>query len=131
MARNPSTAGATSCTVRSIVVLLSPQHLCDPLLLLLSVSFVYLFVCLFFQTGILCVELTGTHPVDQASLKLRDPPASASQMLGPGSFSFFLFLFLFLFLSFFQRFIYFMYVSTPLLSSDTPEEGITPHYRWL
>lgn len=27
--------------------------------------------------------------------------------------------------------IYFMYMSTPLLSSDTPEEGIRPHCRWL
>jgi hypothetical protein len=30
---------------------------------------------------------------------------------------------------FFLRFIYLMY--SPLLSSDTPEEGIRPHYRWL
>jgi hypothetical protein len=28
-------------------------------------------------------------------------------------------------------FIYFMYMSTPLLFSDTPEEGIISHYRWL
>jgi hypothetical protein len=28
-------------------------------------------------------------------------------------------------------FIYFMYVSTLLLSSDTPEDGIGFHYRWL
>jgi hypothetical protein len=28
-------------------------------------------------------------------------------------------------------FIYFMYVSTLSLSSDTPEEGIRSHYRWL
>jgi hypothetical protein len=29
-------------------------------------------------------------------------------------------------------FIYFMYMSKPsLLSLDTPEEGIRPHYRWL
>ena len=28
-------------------------------------------------------------------------------------------------------FIYFMYVSTLSLSSDTPEEGIGSHYRWL
>ena len=25
----------------------------------------------------------------------------------------------------------FMHMSTPLLSSDTPEEGIRPHCRWL
>jgi hypothetical protein len=30
-----------------------------------------------------------------------------------------------------KRFIYFMYMSMPLLSSDTPEEGIRSHYRWL
>jgi hypothetical protein len=28
-------------------------------------------------------------------------------------------------------FIYFMYVSTLSLSSDTPQEGIISHYRWL
>jgi hypothetical protein len=28
-------------------------------------------------------------------------------------------------------FIYFMYVSTLLLSSGTPEEGIGSYYRWL
>ena len=27
--------------------------------------------------------------------------------------------------------IYFMYVSTPSLSSDTPEEGFRSRYRWL
>jgi hypothetical protein len=32
-------------------------------------------------------------------------------------------------LSFFKDFIYFMYMSTVLLSSDTPEEGIRFHYR--
>jgi hypothetical protein len=36
-----------------------------------------------------------------------------------------------LFIIFLKYFIYFIYVSTPLLSSDTPEEGIRPHYRWL
>jgi hypothetical protein len=34
--------------------------------------------------------------------------------------------------SFFKDlFIYFMYISTLQLSSDTPEEGIGSHYRWL
>jgi hypothetical protein len=42
------------------------------------------------------------------------------------------FLFLFSFFKFFfYRFTYFMYVSTLLLSSDTPEEGNGSHYRWL
>jgi hypothetical protein len=30
-----------------------------------------------------------------------------------------------------KRFIYFMYMSTLSLSSDTPEEGIESYYRWL
>ena len=44
--------------------------------------------CFFFQTGFLCVALVALVPVlelalvDQAGLELRDPPASASQMLG-------------------------------------------------
>jgi len=32
---------------------------------------------------------------------------------------------------FFKRFIYFMFMSTLSLSSDTPEKGIRSHYRWL
>jgi hypothetical protein len=35
------------------------------------------------------------------------------------------------FVCLFKWFIYFMYISSPLLSSDTPEEGIGSHYRWL
>jgi hypothetical protein len=35
--------------------------------------------CLFFETGFLCVALAV---LDQASLELRNPPASASQVLG-------------------------------------------------
>ena len=34
-------------------------------------------------------------------------------------------------LFFFLRFIYLLYVSTLLLSSDTPEEGVRTHYGWL
>jgi hypothetical protein len=43
----------------------------------------FLFV-LFFETGFLCVVLAdpGTHSVDQAGLELRNPPASASRVLG-------------------------------------------------
>jgi hypothetical protein len=47
-----------------------------------------LFVCLFvyvffFGQGFLCRPgCPGTHSVDQAGLELRNPPASASQMLG-------------------------------------------------
>jgi hypothetical protein len=40
----------------------------------LSLGFYSFFVCLFFKTGFLCV--------DQAGLELRNPPASASQVLG-------------------------------------------------
>ena len=53
---------------------------------------VCLFVCLFglvlvlvFETEFLCIALAVlelTHFVDQAGLELRNPPASASQMLG-------------------------------------------------
>jgi hypothetical protein len=49
-----------------------------------------LFVCLFlflffwfFETGFFCSPgCPGTHSVDQAGLELRNPPASASQVLG-------------------------------------------------
>jgi hypothetical protein len=38
---------------------------------------------LFFKTGFLCSPgCPGTQFVDQAGLKLRNPPASASQVLG-------------------------------------------------
>jgi hypothetical protein len=37
----------------------------------------------FFETGFLCsLGCPGTHSVDQAGLELRNPPASASQVLG-------------------------------------------------
>jgi hypothetical protein len=51
---------------------------------ILSCLFVCLFVCLFFQDRIsLCSPgCPGTHSVDQAGLELRNPPASASQVLG-------------------------------------------------
>jgi hypothetical protein len=70
------------------------RHHCSALLYFF---FVCLFLFLFFETGFLCVALScpGTHFVDQAGLKLRNPPASASQVLGlkscsitPGSFVF-------------------------------------------
>jgi hypothetical protein len=52
----------------------------------------------FFETGFLCSPgCPGTHSVDQGGLELRNPPASASQVLGlkacattPGSGIFFL-----------------------------------------
>jgi hypothetical protein len=47
-------------------------------------SFVlFCFVLFCFETGFLCSPgCPGTHFVDQAGLKLRNPPASASQVLG-------------------------------------------------
>jgi hypothetical protein len=46
--------------------------------------YVCLFFCLFFKTEFLLYSLgcPGTHSVDQAGLELRNPPASASQVLG-------------------------------------------------
>jgi hypothetical protein len=47
--------------------------------------FIYLFIYLFFETGFLCIDspgCPGTHFVDQAGLELRNPPASASRVLG-------------------------------------------------
>ena len=42
--------------------------------------FIYLFI---FETGFLCIDLAVLElTVDQAGLKLRNPPASASQVLG-------------------------------------------------
>jgi hypothetical protein len=47
-----------------------------------SVLFCFVLFCfvLFFETGFLCIVLAdpGTHSVDQAGVKLRNPPASAS-----------------------------------------------------
>ena len=53
------------------------------LLLLLFWVFVCLFVLFCFGRGFLCVALAvpGTHSVDQAGLEIRNPPASASQVL--------------------------------------------------
>jgi hypothetical protein len=56
-------------------------------LLYLSLLFIYLFIYLFifgFQDRVSLYSLgcPGTHFVDQAGLKLRHPPVSASQVLG-------------------------------------------------
>jgi hypothetical protein len=48
----------------------------------LSIPLTFFF---FFETGFLCVAspgCPGTHSVDQAGLEHRNPPASASQVLG-------------------------------------------------
>jgi hypothetical protein len=47
--------------------------------------FFFFFFFLVFEVGFLCIALAVlelTHFVDQAGLKLRNPPASASKMLG-------------------------------------------------
>jgi hypothetical protein len=48
--------------------------------------FFFCFVLFFvsFDTGFFCIapRCPGTHFVDQAGLELRNPPASASQVLG-------------------------------------------------
>jgi hypothetical protein len=47
--------------------------------------FLFCFGFWFFKTGFLCIAspgCPGTHSIHQAGLKLRDPPASASQVLG-------------------------------------------------
>jgi hypothetical protein len=49
--------------------------------------FIYLFVCLFVlffrdRVSLYSSGCPGTHSVDQAGLELRNPPASASQVLG-------------------------------------------------
>ena len=51
-------------------------------------------------------------------IEVVDPPTTSS--LGQTKENLFL-----------KRFISFMYVSTLLLSSDTAEEGVRFHYRWL
>jgi hypothetical protein len=50
---------------------------------LLGVDFLVFCFFWFFETGFLCIALAVlTHSVDQAGLELRNPPASASQVLG-------------------------------------------------
>ena len=86
-------------------------------------------VCLFgwvwfFETGFLCVALAvlGLTCGPGWPRTHRDPPASASGVLELKAYN----------NSFFKkRIIYLLFVSTLSLSSDTPEEGVRPHYRWL
>jgi hypothetical protein len=63
----------------SAIVFLIKDSLCDFLNWI-----VCLFACLFFETGVSLYSpgCPGTHFVDQAGLKLRNPPASAPQVLG-------------------------------------------------
>jgi hypothetical protein len=72
----------------------------------------FIFYFLFFKTWFLCsLGCPGTYSVDQAGLELRNLPASVSPVLGlkvcappPGETTYI---------------------------SDTPEEGMGSHYRWL
>jgi hypothetical protein len=59
-------------------------HVLDPKLRKKISFFFFFFFFWFFETGFLCVALAcpGTHFVDQAGLELRNPPASASGVLG-------------------------------------------------
>jgi hypothetical protein len=52
---------------------------------LFNLSAHFLFVCLFVfrdRVSLYSPGCPGTHSVDQASLELRNPPVSASQVLG-------------------------------------------------
>jgi hypothetical protein len=49
-----------------------------------SIEFCFVFLFLFFRDRVSLYSpgCPGTHSVDQAGLELRNPPASASQVLG-------------------------------------------------
>jgi hypothetical protein len=49
---------------------------------LVVVVVVVLFCFVLFETGFLCVTWLSWNSVDQAGLELRNPPASASRVLG-------------------------------------------------
>jgi len=65
----------------------------------------------------------SSHPLTLGSLVENSlkKGATLSNVIFVGLFFFF----------FFLRFIYYLYVSTLYLSSDTPVEGVRCHYRWL
>jgi hypothetical protein len=64
------------------VLLLDNCKLCSFFCFVLFCLFLFLF--LFFQDRVFLYHpgCSGTHSVDQAGLELRNPPASASQVLG-------------------------------------------------
>jgi hypothetical protein len=66
-----------------IDICFNTQHI-ELMISFLFFLFVCLFVCLFFQDRVSLYSpgCAGTHFVDQAGLELRNPPASASQVLG-------------------------------------------------
>jgi hypothetical protein len=86
--------GMSRADIKSLVPSLPSHQLCDAAIIWqglhpkgssISFFFVCLFVCLFvFRNRVsLCSPgCPGTHSVDQAGLELRNPPASASQVLG-------------------------------------------------
>jgi hypothetical protein len=70
--------GLLPCRNSSVELSLSPFHSC-------GVFFVCLFVFFLFfgdMVSLCSPGCPGTHSVDQAGLELRNPPASASQVLG-------------------------------------------------
>jgi hypothetical protein len=88
-------------------------------------TFFWFFSCFFQDRVSLCSPgFSRNHPVDQAGLKLMYLPASASPVLGLkvcttiSGLSYIIFL---------DLFIHIMYLSTPSLFSDTPEEGTGSH----
>jgi hypothetical protein len=87
------------------------------------IFFFFLFLLFRDRVSLCSPGCPGTHSVDQASLELRNPSGSASQVLGLKACATTAQLFLKIYL--------FMYMSALSLSSDTPEEGIRSHYRWL
>jgi hypothetical protein len=56
------------------------------IIIIIIIYYYYLLLIMFFQVGFFCITLypgcPGTHSVDQAGLELRNPPTSASQVLG-------------------------------------------------
>jgi hypothetical protein len=66
----------------------------------------------------------GLFKKNQVFTDRRPKQTNRSQIVG------IIYLFIHLNVFLFKRFL-FMYVNTPSLSSDTPEEDIGSHYRWL
>jgi hypothetical protein len=67
--------------VSTYIFLLSFPFKTHFLVYLFVCLFVYLFILVFFQDRV-SLYSPGTHSVDQAGLELRNPPASASRVLG-------------------------------------------------
>jgi hypothetical protein len=93
--------------------------------------FLYYYNLFFSEVVFLCIALAETHFVDQTGLELRNPPASASKVLGlkvctttPSSFSFFCFNFL--------LDIFFIYISNAFPFPSFPSKNLLspPTYQY-